>query len=874
MTERKENKLSGRIPLPPREVSSTPYVVQQGDTMQSITGRFTHPSKWPGLVGANARHKELADADGEHFAVFKDLKVGEQLLIPAGWTQRGDVGAPGQVDGCQTYGMDQFGGVAGFARMTGRRPQIYQAEEADYGRERSMPAVEQSPRLPDSVPFPSVEHPGSSAHWWNSPHPGFSMSYLSYWSIRMDGYIRAIQARNPALLPLIEKFAPGMSTYQGLINKFLPHRFDSPQAMLAACQQFVQQWGLASIPYIDMAHGYAYRVPGYAYADDMDAQTAAVAAAQYFQGWLSNFQGQVGAPGQVDGCQTYGMDQFGGVAGFARMTSSRPLLQAAPKDRRLVARMTPWDHQHAQGGTNLDYWADRIEKYAKYVIEHGLQDGFPAAGLFLNVMNDPNVRTKVEAFLRHYDDPANFEYYMAREGTSGDPTPDGGTVQPSPQGEQLPRIDNGFGVPNVAYADSNDARHAAIGAFVMLPEWWIMPGGGSSQQASGNVQGPATLSPLAPPMFGGSSNVSIQDPIVGFFNANWLNVILPAIQGGAPNWEVPVGPGGQAYTPADIAKVVGGFLPYLAKMPSGSLPPNISVPPLPLPANPLQWGGVDFIAAMGKSAAELLGATQAKNGDLLASVPWDAVPWHSFPWPAVTSFDNCWGFFQGSMQRTGALQRPAPMPSKSVSAMPENYTPGFLTENWSEGPWGDVPWNQINWSTVDPSILENDKIQACLKEPGAQARLQQMLAHQDCFIGKGPEVFARYLCMQDGAYLPLDDCKGVLPPLPQGCPPNTFPDPNGACVPMGTGPVPKCAPGYQGFPAPNLPQGIACCADGSVYDLTTGMCLTPGGQPVPPANTITKTDTKDEGLSTGEKVAIGVGSVGLLGLVYALWSRG
>lgn len=1251
MTDQNSKKLSGIVPLPPREVSAAPYVVQPGDTVESITGRFTHPSKWPGLVGANAAHKELVDAEGHRHAVFKELRVGETLNIPAAWVGVGapivsraqrmrprlgqasggwdstlpnhngtwikywverltatvahnasayaqkwgpcarsippsyveaylrrfatpaqfeqqllhglieagvasasvppglwfvndagpevasnaaddmvrrfclyDYNASGNVGGCQTYGLDQFRGVIGYTVSQQRPPEMRrttrpmsavqtlnpwdaqhpqwsgsylaywsqriaatvantanwhvapyhhcgsalhnnpsmvhkaindylrsfpspQAFEEQFppniagypafvpddvwfaspladrhttvnatnafvnGRCWSIPAgavgepgqvgaigrfqvaarpqVQRAPRIPINIvskpgaclpsgepiwqvkPYYYVVQPEDLAsfykipekfgmplkvdnHWtwrdllnanldwpggfaldqkhiqclfdglvpgsklkvpdswgdpiqgvqtvamagWDDKHPNWNGSNLAYWSQRFEAAIKASVSKWSAFQTCADALDCAVAWKGGMPS---PQPQTSRSRLLfwlrahGAPDQL--KWVLSQLPSSGPNVITADIPPDLWFADAQDRSLVARGAAQfasslfcYEEPRFTHFNptqtvceklagtvaGNVGAPGQVDGCQTYGMDQFGGVAGFERMVGvrTRPQLQAAPQHRPVLHVQSPWDQQLAPGSqyTQLSYWSDRIRRFAKYVIENELGAALPGASLFLGVMNvsDDDLNKKILAFLRHYASPAEFEHEMAREGTSGGPTTDGGSVAPARAQTRtlssVPMIDGAYAVPEVWYHGEDDARHAAIGAFIMLPEWWIMPGGGAQQAASGSV-GALPIETLKPSDMGIHQGVTIDiaAPAIAFFTANWpkiLNMIKTLANSDA--WQVPVGPGGTQYTTEDIARVVTGFLPYLAKMPAGSIPATITTVP-PLPTNPAQWG--DMLPALAKSAAELLGVTQVATGNVLQSVPWDEVPWQSFPWPTVKSFPNCWSFVQGSLQQQGVTQKPA-QPQIYPAPLPPNYTPNLLGD-WTTGPWENVPWDQINWSLVDPSIWEADKVQECMKDGDASKRLQEMMKYQQCFIGKGADVFAKYLCKKsDGTYEDLAGCDRTTG--------TTCPDGqvlvNGVCVP--TTNLPQCETGYQGFPAPGLPMGIACCEDGSVYDLTSGQCLKPGAttgtQPAQPVGTSAK---KDEGLSTFAKLGIGVAAVGTLGLVYALWSN-
>lgn len=440
----------------------------------------------------------------------------------------------------------------------------------------------------------------------------------------------------------------------------------------------------------------------------------------------------------------------------------------------------------------------------------------------------------------------------------------------------------GANVHRKALADADGQKYAVfaelkVGEPLFIPASWADSTGnvggcttyGMDQfRSMRGMRGQVGLDPikLGPSPEQGSS-LAQQDPIVSFVAANW-NTILQGIPG-FPMWQVPVGPTGQPYTPQDIGRVLAGFLPYLAKMPGG-LPPGVSLPVEPLPtAPPATW--MPLLSVLAKSAADLLGASQVPSGNVLQRVPWDQIPWKSFPWQVFKSCPACWEFFQASTQ-VPAKATISPSPSPPLQAVSFNHTPNFTTENWQSA-WPNIPWSEIDWGSLDPSILDHSGVKECLSKPGAAERIKQMSKFPTCFTGKGPEVFAAYLCPKaDGSYQPLENCGDSLPPLP--CPTGTHLDPvTKACIPdtpVQPPPTASCQPGWTAFPAPNLPQGIVCCPDGSVWDATTGMCLSAAG-PVQPGNVVD--EKAKSGLGTVEKVAIGVAAVGTLGLLYSLWSK-
>ena len=622
MTENKTKKLSGIVPLPPREVSAVPYFVQPGDTVERITGRFTHPSRWPGLVGANVLRKELADAEGERYACFAELEVGEPLLIPAAWA--GNVG-------WRTTSI-----TGAFPRIRLKKPKV---------------SVQATPtHLNVSVP--------------------------SAWDQRLD-------------------------------------------------------------------------------------QT------QY---------------------------------------------------------------------TNIAYWSQRIEAIIRNKLNWFRPDYKHCGQAFDN--NTSKTRSALIEWLRSFSSPDAFAQAMG-PGISG--------VYPA-----LIPIDLWFAKePSHRYLATRGAAN------FMDAVCWDIPTTGSGSVGALPISSELSAIPEL------TGTLSIVDPIVSFFSANWPK-ILKAIQQFAEDdtWQVPVGPTGQQYSSEDIARVIAGFIPYLAKMPAGSIPATITTQP-PLSADPSTWG--DMIPALAKSASELLGVAQVAGGSVLQTVPWDEVPWHSFPWSATNSFSNCWSFLQGSLQQQGITMKP------QTTQLAVNNTPNLLGD-WASGPWSSVPWSEINWSLVDPSIWETPNVQKCLKDSGAAERLKEMMNHQQCFIGKGPTVFAKYLCKKaDGTYEDLALCDQAEV-LPAGCP-TGWKEENGVCLPVGD--VHTCASGHQAYPAPSLPYGVACCPDGSIYDISTGQCLKPGASSgtTPTQPKAPTTETKTEGLSTFAKLGIGVSAAGTLGLVYALWSN-
>jgi hypothetical protein len=437
----------------------------------------------------------------------------------------------------------------------------------------------------------------------------------------------------------------------------------------------------------------------------------------------------------------------------------------------------------------------------------------------------------------------------------------------------------GANVHHKTLADAEGQQYAVfkelrVGEPLLIPATW-------RPQSTGVLGAPfdkivsGSATPLDPAV-----TIDPTSMLVSLIVGSW-DALLAAIQffypvpsPGVP-WSVPINPRTKApYTPNDIAQVVAGWIPYFAKMPAG-LPANVVLPPV-LPPNPVQWPGPvtngmpNLLVVAAKQAAELLGATGVANGNVLARVPWDTIPWGQFPWATVNK-DDCWALYQAALQKTGSV------PMKKVNAWgqapmfePPNYTPSLLTEKWDKPPWTAVPWSQINWPGVDPTIFQDQTVQTCMADPGAAARLQQMVAYKDCFVGQGAAKFAKYLCPKPGGggYEDLASCAQAAPP-PLPCQGNAVLV-NGVCVDPNAQ-VPPWFPtvnwNCQPFPmcvADQVPPAQRPCDPWP--DCFGAYLESLGVQPPaqPPA------EPAKAGMSTGAKVAIGVAATGAMLLIGSI----
>jgi len=431
----------------------------------------------------------------------------------------------------------------------------------------------------------------------------------------------------------------------------------------------------------------------------------------------------------------------------------------------------------------------------------------------------------------------------------------------------------GANVHHKALADEEGQAYAVFdsltaGEPLLIPASWLAE--------SGAVAGPLSSGVYKPPKgsYAEAGSIDPASALVQFVVTNW-NAILAAIQSlfpSTPAWSVPVNPAtAQPYTPEDIGKVIAGFIPYVVKMPPGTVLPPFELPQS-LPINPIFWigpttGGVPtLLAGLAKSATELLSASKAPSGDILSRVPWDVVPWTVFPWSAVRPAGN-WTLFQGSLQapsRGATYMRPS---MRVATTMASNYTPGFLVENWQSSPWTDVPWTQVAWPSIDPSIFNDPSVQKCMQHTNAANRLQQMLAYRDCFVGKGAAKFAKYLCpTESGGYEELSGCMQDTPPGPCG-PGQTMV--NGICVPSGAEIPPWFATvnwNCQPFPAciaQQVPAGQEPCSPwpDCFASYLQSLGITGPAEPAQP---------EKKGMSTGAKVIIGAAAAGGLALIYSI----
>lgn len=228
-----------------------------------------------------------------------------------------------------------------------------------------------------------VSQPNYSSSWARK-HPNWNGSYLAYWSMRVAAYV---------------KNACGPVNY-GSINAWL-QSIPSPEAM-------VQKYG-----WVVAGNTPVYTPPGMWFDGPNDHVVAFRAAQAYCVG-----QGNVqGPPGQV-GCGkgsvssgAYGMDQFGGVAGFNRLVA-RATPQAQMQVKRVMPKIqSPWDQKHPNwNGSYLAYWSLRIEKIIEWnSFYESTKDLFYPC---LYAIRYGNGRSQILAWLRTFSTPQAFENAM------------------------------------------------------------------------------------------------------------------------------------------------------------------------------------------------------------------------------------------------------------------------------------------------------------------------------------------------------------------------------------------------------------------------------------------------------------------------------
>lgn len=292
-----------------------------------------------------------------------------------------------------------------------------------------------------------------------------------------------------------------------------------------------------------------------------------------------------------------------------------------------------------------------------------------------------------------------------------------------------------------------------------------------SHEDAGQLGAPLQLATGLAPSGSSHSGQMYYDPMATFVKA--IQTLAATVEAAlaAMGWSAPVGPGGQRYTPADIANVLIGMLPATG-----------------LPTTPNTWDP-NTLQVLYRQAAALLAQAQLPPGatDIFRSIPWTTVPWNTFPWAQVTAVAtdpaqqaNVWRFLIGSLQTAGY---------QSSQQNQSFNVPDFATIDWTTSPGiGDVPWGKIPWDKIDPTVFSHPRVQKCLAEADATVRMAEMMKHSDCFVGQGGDFFADYLCKQtDGTYKDLADCK--LPELPENppCPSPAVWDPAAkACVLPGT----------------------------------------------------------------------------------------
>jgi hypothetical protein len=330
--------------------------------------------------------------------------------------------------GSGTYGMAQFGGVAGFNQMVARGGQIGATPRMQVAARPQMAAR----------PMFTVQST------WDARHPNWNGSQIAYWSQRIVAFIRNDGSRcssdsDSHLTAIVQGFLREYPTVADFRRAFMPGSGISLRLTYTVTPQ-INMW----------------------FAQEKDADVAYAASLLASQRCLLTQGGSVsGAPiGQVGcgkgggvGSGTYGMAQFGGVAGFNQMVARAARPQVQRVARPVPTMQSPWDAKHPNwNGSQIAYWSQRIEAYLKSI---------PASN---RIGLSANWEAQINPWLRRWPDPAQFvSHYFA------DTRP---YIAPAQ-------------VPGYWYASGSDAyvaAHAALG-FAAL----VRLGGSVGAPASGTV---------------------------------------------------------------------------------------------------------------------------------------------------------------------------------------------------------------------------------------------------------------------------------------------------------------------------------------------------------------------------------------------------
>jgi hypothetical protein len=415
---------------------------------------------------------------------------------------------------------------------------------------------------------------------------------------------------------------------------------------------------------------------------------------------------------------------------------------------------------------------------------------------------------------------------------------------------------------------------------------WYIPGGLHTQPGGSQASPPGKFQPQMPGHGGQympmnpNQEAPTYDPFAAVPAA--IAAAMPAVQvlinQTQPGWQIPTG-----YQPIDLGNVIAGWLPYLPNVatPTGGQP---TTPATPWPTDPTKWDPAVLMRLVVQAAA-LLQMAGIQPTDVFTRIPWDQVPWGSFPWSSLPP--NWWLIF-AKVPGSPPRQPPIIVNDTGTQAMSlaTNNTPNVLTIDLSSaGPLGDVKWDGIS-DQLDPVLMQDPRIQACLAAPGGTARLAQMVLKKDCFVGASADKILKYLCKNpiDGSYADLDTaCQSE-----QVCTAGTQYDPTtGACVPAVPGgklpdwysqinwacmTPPQCwfdqiaakVPEAQRCPPPGT-EWPGCVPDWLKQQYGMTLPTVPGQQP--PA---TKTEEKS---NTALYVGLGIGAVVLLGGAAWMLSR-
>jgi LysM domain len=365
-----EDRMQGVLAAPRKDetMSVRPYIVQTGDTPGTLAGR--HGVDKEEIFRINPKLTVVTDRHGDRNFYQTHFRVGQRINVPG---STGSVGEPSGNVGCGAGGGNPF--VPGDMGYYSQAPCSQCGACSgpcgctDTGNVGAMPVLRRVPQVPLLHRRTVVVNP------WDAKHPawggGSQGSNLMYWATRIE-HIIAHLALNQANPGLASKF---LGCYQNIqtgdgrarLHAWL-RTFAGPWALVEAFPAHPSRSKSGSAPYLVIP----VQPPGVWFATYTDPHTA-TQAAFYFNdrfctsvaGTMHGPQGAVGAPGQVGcgsgGCGgSYGMAQFGGVAGFNRMVARSGGPQVQQQPRRQVMRTAHAPSVAGGYAWNTQYWEIRI----------------------------------------------------------------------------------------------------------------------------------------------------------------------------------------------------------------------------------------------------------------------------------------------------------------------------------------------------------------------------------------------------------------------------------------------------------------------------------------------------------------------------------